>query len=121
MTVVPQFLLKRLYMAGSLRQLDEGIAFNLKNVLGPGMLTGLASLKLGDVECPVEQVLIIHEGKTQPATEVTASSPLHVLMNQEVTCLVSGLKLPVGEYKVEIEVKSREAGNVTLLIDDIIA
>ncbi len=118
MAIVPHFLLKRLYLAGSLCHTDEGVSFTLKNVLGPGMLTGLARIKLDDTEYPVEQIFISHENQTFLATDISDQKPLHVLMNQTVSCLIKGVRLDAGSYKIELAVKSREAGTVTLSVND---
>ncbi len=118
MAIVPHFLLKRLYLAGSLCHTDDGVSFTLKNVLGPGLLIGLARIKLGDVEYPVEQIFISHEERTLPASDISDANPLHVLMNQTVSCLIKGVKLESGSYTIELEVRSREAGNVTLSVND---
>ena len=48
MSIIPDFLLKRIYRKGSLRETAEGIAFDLKNILGPGIITGINYIIIND-------------------------------------------------------------------------
>ena len=49
MVVVPEFLMKRVYKKGSLKRVENGASFELKNVLGPGFISGLNYVKINDV------------------------------------------------------------------------
>ena len=46
MAVVPEFLIKRLYKKGSLKKEGNQITFVLKNVLGPGFISGFNYVKV---------------------------------------------------------------------------
>ena len=48
MAVVPDFLIKRIYQKGSLKRTENGASVVLKNVLGPGYISGFNYVKIND-------------------------------------------------------------------------
>ena len=58
MAVVPEFLIKRIYKKGSLKKLDDGASIVLKNVLGPGFISGFNYVKINDVIFEPKDVLL---------------------------------------------------------------
>ena len=46
MVIVPDFLIKRIYQKGSLKKLENGASITLKNVLGPGFISGFNYVKI---------------------------------------------------------------------------
>lgn len=54
MVTVPAFLLKRLYVKGSLKPTPDGFEFRIENKLGSGYATQMLPLTLDGVEFPLE-------------------------------------------------------------------
>ena len=48
MVVVPEFLIRRIYQKGSLKRTDNGAELTLKNVLGPGFISGFNYVQIND-------------------------------------------------------------------------
>ena len=59
MVIVPDFLIKRIYQKGSLKKLENGASFDLKNVLGPGFISGFNHVKINDVKYEAGDVKFI--------------------------------------------------------------
>lgn len=119
MAVVPEFLIKRLYKNGSLKKEGNQITFVLKNVLGPGFISGFNYVKINDVLYTAEQVKFITQGKELLGTEVSESNPVSFRLGQEGKFVLNGVDgLKEGKNRIEIEVMNPEAGKVGLTTED---
>lgn len=99
---VPGFLLRRLYVKGSLRNANGGFEFDLKNTLGSGNAEQVLPLTLDDEELPVESTTFIADGAATPFDKVSAASPMTLGMNKTVTIAFAGRALPPGKHKLGI-------------------
>jgi hypothetical protein len=117
--IIPDFILKRLYVAGSLRQYGDGIAFDIVNSLGPGILTGIQSIKIGSLEFLAEQIQLVMDDITLAAHEISANNPAKFSLHQTGTCVLKGAQIPVGQaVTVVVDLISKEAGKVVISIKD---
>ena len=99
---VPAFLLKRLFVKGSLRNTSGGFEFKLKNQLGSGYAYGLLPLIVDGEEVPADRSTFSINGKTMTFTEVSKESPASLAMNKEATIAVEGKTLTPGAHKVNM-------------------
>lgn len=118
MTVIPNFILKRMYKAGSFRRLPDGVGFDIINNLGPGQISLIQSVQLNDRVYTAEQVLLIMNGEAVPASSIQEDSPATFFLNQVITCIILDQQVVSGEYNLTLELVSREAGKVSLSIKD---
>lgn len=120
MAVVPDFLIRRVYKKGSLRECDDGIEFDLKNVLGPGAISGLEYVQINDYKFTKEVISFITQGVELFATSVNELNPIRFRLGQEgtmrlfqkVECLKEGLN------KIIIELTNPEAGKMHITLED---
>ena len=121
MAIVPEFLIKRIYKKGSLKKLDNGASLVLKNVLGPGFISGFSYIKINDVVYEAKDVKFITNGKELYGTDVTEDSPVAFRLGQEGTLVMEGKPCILeGTNKIEIEAMNPEAGKVQLKTEDIV-
>jgi hypothetical protein len=121
LSIIPEFLLKRIYRKGSLRQTQEGIAFDLKNILGPGIITGINQIIINDVIYQSPVIKIISSGASTVAEQITSENPFLVKLNQEITCILEGAKgLKEGLNKIMVELSSIDIGKVQVTLTDVI-
>ena len=118
MTIVPNFLLKKMYRSGSLKGTEQGFSFEMINCLGPGQLTRINSVTLNDLTFKTEQITFKHDDVLLPAIQITDDNPASFLLNQITMVLVESSPLSPGEYTLKLDVVSREAGQVTLTVKD---
>ncbi len=118
MSIIPKFLLKRIYVSGSLRETGEGIAFDLFNSIGPGILTSLNQIKLNDSEFSPQQILLKMGDKIFAGHEISESNPAIFFHNQKTTCILLGARLAEGLHTITVDLFSREAGKVVVTIQD---
>ena len=119
MVVVPEFLLKRIYQKGSLKKLENGASVVLKNVLGPGCISGFNYVKINGVVFEPKDVKFITNGKELLGTEVSEENPVAFRLGQSGTLVMTGQDCVFeGVNKLVIEAMNPEAGKVQLNIED---
>ena len=122
MVVVPDFLIKRIYKKGSLKKVDNKIELMLKNVLGPGFISGFNFVKINDVVYESNKVKFITQGKEISGESVSEENPVSFRLGQEGTLVLDGIAgLNDGKNSIVIEVMNPEAGKVALKTEDICA
>jgi hydroxymethylglutaryl-CoA reductase (NADPH) len=122
MSSVPPFLLKKLYVKGSLRNTATGFELAIQNTLAPGTIAGLVPLKVDDVEYPLEKTgMVLPDGRKVSAADVSAASPLRFAVGDRVIIQVEGEPLPAGLHKITISPKTKEAGLLEIAAQDTIA
>lgn len=120
MVVVPEFLIRRVYKKGSLKKLENGASIGLKNVLGPGFISGFNYVKINDVVYEPKDVKFIMGTQEYAGTDVSEAQPVAFRLGQEGTLVMTGKDSVVdGTNKIVIEVMNPEAGKVCLTVDDI--
>ena len=122
MVVVPEFLIKRIYQKGSLKKLDDGASVVLKNVLGPGFISGFNYVKINDVVYEPQDVKFITNGQELLGTDVSEANPIAFRLGQSGTLVMSGKPSVLdGANKIVIEAMNPEAGKVVLSVEDTLA
>ena len=102
MVSVPSFLLRRLYVKGSLQNTPEGFQFQLKNQLGSGYAKKLFPLMVDGQEVPLEQSSFVLDGAQVPFSSVADDRPLTLAMNKAVFIRVKGAKLTPKAHKIDM-------------------
>lgn len=121
MSAIPEFLIKRIYRKGSLRETQDGITFNLKNILGPGMIEGINFIKINDNTYKSSVIEIITKEFSTVAENISIDKPLLFKLNQEITCLLKDAKgLQEGLNKIIVELISRDVGPVQITLTDVL-
>lgn len=119
MVVVPDFLIKRIYQKGSLKKLENGVSLNLKNVLGPGFISGFNYVKINDITYEAKDVKFIMNGKEYTSKDVSEDNPIAFRLGQVGTLIMSGENSILdGVNKIVIEALNPEAGVVKLSVED---
>jgi hypothetical protein len=67
MAKIPEFLLRLLYVKGSLKNHDDGFEFQMKNELGPARIASARPLTLDRKPIPLGSCLFVHSGQNRPA------------------------------------------------------
>lgn len=122
MVVVPEFLIKRIYQKGSLKKLENGVSFVLKNVLGPGFISGFLCVKVNDIVYEPQDVKFLTNGQEYLGTDVSESNPIAFRLGQAGELIMTGKSSIVnGLNKITIEAMNPEAGRVVLAVDDVVS
>ena len=98
--IVPAFLLRRLYVRGSLRNTTAGIEFDLKNSLGAGYAQEVLPLSVDGIEISREDCTFSSNGEVTPFTAVSAEQPYTLALNLATTIQAKGVSLPEGDHAI---------------------
>jgi hypothetical protein len=99
---VPAFLLRRLYVKGSLRNANGGFEFDLKNSLGSGYAEQVLPLTVDGEAMPIADAHFIVDGEPTGFADVSSERPMTLGMNRVVTLGVRGRTLSEGKHKLGI-------------------
>ena len=99
---VPAFLLRRLYVKGSLRNENGGFAFDLKNSLGSGYAEEVLPLVVDGEPLPIAKTRFTISGESVLFSEVSSERPFTLAMNKIVTIDVTDRSLEPGKHKLGI-------------------
>ena len=93
---VPAFILRRLYLKGSLHNRDDGWGFKLKNTLGAGYAKGLIPVSVDGVEIPITQSFFENDGEETSFADVSDDNTFGLKLNREILIYFRGEPLDTG-------------------------
>ena len=102
MVTVPGFLLRRLYVKGSLSNSPEGVRFQLKNSLGSGYAKAMLPVSIDGEEHSLEGAAFLVDGAEVAFSDVTEANTFTIGMNKTIDILVKGASLGPGDHKVSM-------------------
>lgn len=112
MISVPGFLLRRLYVKGSLRNTPRGFQFQLKNSLGSGYAKKLMPLQVDGKELPLDSCFFTVDGKEFAFTAVSEETPFTLALNRTTTVDVAGEPLSKEPHKIVMGFEVRGLGTL---------
>ena len=115
--VIPPSLLRRFYVKASLRNVDDGIEFKLRNTVAPATVIGLELVEVDGVSYGGAQITLT-ASKPRLATAVSSKAPFPLPIGREVSVRVRGVALAQGAHQVLMHVVTREIGAVVFAVSD---
>ena len=101
MVSVPSFLLRRLYVKGSLKNAADGFEFELRNGLGSGYALRVHPLTVDGAEMAASASrFIMEDGAVVRFDEVSEANTLTLALNKSIWVRVSGARLERGARKI---------------------
>jgi hydroxymethylglutaryl-CoA reductase (NADPH) len=123
MVTVPAFLLKRLYVKGSLKPTADGFEFRVENKLGSGYATQMLPLALDGVAFPLEQCYYCpDDGEETRYSDVTPERTMTLEMGKGMTMGVhGGASLAPGPHKVGLGFVVQGISTLSFEVADVVA
>ena len=119
---IPSLLLKRLYTFASLKNVEGGVKFSVKNRLSDAKLTGITRIKINDREVPLAVVTLqTADGLQISPVQVSSRSPVDFPLRRTLDIVARIPPLPLGKYKVEIGFKAEPFGDLRFDVEDSIS
>ena len=101
MVSVPSFLLRRLYVKGSLKNTADGFEFELRNRLGSGYALRVHPLTVDGAEIAAgASRFVMEDGASVRFDEVSAANTLTLALNKSIRVEVSGANLEDGPREI---------------------
>ncbi|MEJ2208859.1 MAG: alpha-galactosidase [Anaerolineae bacterium] len=119
MGAIPGFLLKRLYVRGSLRNTPQGCAFTLRNVVDAGTVTRFYGLEVDGETIQPERIQVLRPGgEAVPAGSVAPDRPLSLPAGVELTLRLPGVSLSPGKHRLDFHFQTQEVGDLSFHVTD---
>jgi hypothetical protein len=113
---VPGFLVRQIYVAGSLRNHGTGFSLQARNSIGDGWLDGIGSITVDGQPIPIADISATREGDPTAyrAIDVRPETPVLFRRGDVVTFWIAGWVLDPGDHKLEVELHERQLGDLSL-------
>ena len=117
---IPGFIARQFYVAGSLRNTDNGWELQAQNPMGDGVLVGVGRMAVDGREIPADRVFAQRVGEAERlrAADVSRTQPVKVSKGDRVTLAVEGEPLAVGEHKLDVQLVELNLGALSFSISD---
>lgn len=111
-------LLERVYVKGSLKNIEGGFEFKLKNNVDSGTLGGIKSLIVDGVEAPLASITVSSKSMTRNAEAITTRAPFSLMYGTEATISVAGEPLSAGAHTLALGLMVLEIGKLDIKFSD---
>jgi hypothetical protein len=119
MPAIPPFVLKKLYVKGSLRTEKDGFAFDLKNTIAPATITAFTGLDVDDERITQPQVTVIPPaGQPRATGDISVETPLPLPLNATIALRVTGETLGPELHTLTVHIVVQEVGPLEIPITD---
>ncbi len=119
---IPSMLLRQLYTLGSLKNVENGVQFAIKNRLTDVEFTELKSIRINQQEVSIENISIgLGDGAFLNAIDVSESNPIAFPLRNVILINARTENLPNGKHKIEISAKAKGFGSLKFEVEDSIA
>lgn len=115
---IPTFLLRKLYVKGSLENVDDGFKFKIKNSISSATAVDFQPLKVNGNEYALDAVIISSEDGEVAGSEISAENTFPIKVGLDITVHVKGEQLPEGEHTIDIALATKEVGNLAFDVKD---
>lgn len=102
MVSIPGFILRRLYVKGSLLNTETGFEFQLLNKLGSGQAHRLLPLTVDGRDLSLEDCAFNLDGENVSFQEVSKEKPFAMALNKITVISARGVTLSEGSHAIEM-------------------
>lgn len=121
MAAVPAFMLKKLYLRGSLKNTGDGFQFQIRNTLAPGTISAVIPVSVDGTSYSLDDTVVTGKDGAMAATTISREHPVTFGINLTVTMTVKAAPLAPGEHTVGMGVMTKEAGELRWDVTDSVA
>ena len=119
--MIQSFLLAKLYVKGSLKNLESGFEFSLKNIIDSSWLTGIGFILAGSSTYENGVITMSVGEQTFKGEELSTENKVPVRMGVPITVRVAGEKLTEGPQKIGVTATNSDIGRIKFEISDTVS
>ena len=121
MSFIPSMLLKQLYNFASLKNVEHGVQFSIKNRLSDAKLIGLLEVKINDNVIPRDAISIdLGDGNMLSPDQLSPANPIDFPLRKKVNILAKTSALPAGKHKIAVGFQTEPFGDLNIKVEDAI-
>jgi hypothetical protein len=118
MAKIPNFLLRALYVKGSLKNNEDGFEFQMKNDFGPVQIIDAHPLTLDSRPVPLESCRFLIGEYSAGFTDVTPDESVLMNKGEAISVQVAGVTLKPGRRNLGIDVLVKDLGQIRFTVSD---
>ena len=118
MAKIPDFLLRALYVKGSLKNNEYGFEFQMKNDFGPVRIVDAHPLILDRRPIPLESCRFLIGEHSAGFADVTPEKSVLMGKGEAISIHVSGTTLKPGRRSLGIDVLVKDLGQIRFTVSD---
>ncbi|RDE14934.1 MAG: hydroxymethylglutaryl-CoA reductase [Candidatus Thorarchaeota archaeon] len=115
---IPTFLLRKLYIKGSLKNDGDGFTFKLKNTISSGTAIHIEPIKVNGTEYPLDATIISSSDGKVTGSEISEKKSFPIKVGLDISIHVKGATLPAGDHKIDISLTTKEVGKLAFDVTD---
>jgi hydroxymethylglutaryl-CoA reductase (NADPH) len=120
--LIPKMLLKRLYTYSSLKNVDDGVMFSVKNRLSDAIITEIVEISIDDQPIPLNKMIFsLPDGEEILPSKVAPDSSMDFPLRQTLDILADIPKLQVGKHALAFRIRSKPFGELNFDVEDSIS
>ena len=81
---IPPIIMKKIYSIGTLKNIEDGVSFSMKNPMKDALITNLAGISINGCEIALDDVSMKSGGTCLEAALISPDHPLPFPMGQDV-------------------------------------
>jgi len=118
---IPSMILRQLYTFGSLKNIEGGVQFSIKNRLSDAQFAGLIGIKIDDKDIPLTAIAIdLGDGNLIPPEQISPAMPLDFPLRKTLDVIAAIDHLSVGKHEIAITFDAQPFGELDLSVEDAI-
>ncbi|MHA1577279.1 MAG: hypothetical protein ACTSU3_07945 [Candidatus Thorarchaeota archaeon] len=117
---IPTFLLRKLYVKGSLENVEDGFVFKLKNSISSATAVNFEPIKVNGNEYPLDATKISSEDGEVSGNEISEENTFPIKVGLDISVHIKGEQLAAGEHTIDISLSTKEVGNLAFDVTDTI-
>ena len=118
MVKVPGFILKKLYVKNSLKNIEGGFALDMKNILAEATIIAPVKIIVDGKPLSEKDITVVVDGKEMPTTVLCAQAPMKFALQKLVNVKVKGVVLKPGKHKLQIDTATKEYDKISFVVED---
>ncbi|MGC9126536.1 MAG: hydroxymethylglutaryl-CoA reductase [Thermoplasmata archaeon] len=118
MVSVPSFILKKLYVKGSLKNKEDGYRFELKNTLAEATVITPVKLNVDGRDIDTRNISLDNGKEKLVSAEISQSKPVKFMVGTSIIVEVKDRQLQQGQHRIDIRAGSKEFGELSFSVQD---
>jgi hydroxymethylglutaryl-CoA reductase (NADPH) len=112
-------ILRRLYTNGSLRNVEGGVAFEVKNRLSDATLTRIAEVKINEQSIPLDELMVdVGNGEEVSASQLGDGDPMQFPLRMCIGMRAPGAELREGKHQIKFAFETKPFGRLAFKVTD---
>ena len=121
MITIPAFVLRGLYVRGSLKNNETGFQVAIRNHIDNATVTAMESITVDGVIYTAEAIIVRTPAGERPCSEVSSSAPFILAVKQDAILSVRSTPLAVGEHNLVFAWNAELVGRIQFDVKDSIS